>query len=99
MSTELVHVGFGNVLAMNRVLAMVTPLSAPIRRIIQESKTRNLTIDMTNGRKTKAVLFLDSGHIVLAAITPETIAGRLADVRNGTAGSAAHDDGDAESES
>ncbi len=91
MSTELVHIGFGNVLAMNRVLAVVTPTAAPIRRIIQESKGRNLAIDMTNGRKTKAVLFLDSGHVVLAALTPETIAGRLAELRNGNANGLDHD--------
>lgn len=77
MTTELIHVGFGNVLAINRVLAMASPNSAPTKRLVQEGKGKGMLIDMTNGRKTKAVLIMDSGHIVLAAIAPETIAGRL----------------------
>lgn len=77
MATELIHVGFGNVLAINRVLAMSSPNSAPTKRLVQEGKGKGMLIDMTNGRKTKAVLIMDSGHIVLAAIAPETIAGRL----------------------
>jgi hypothetical protein len=77
MDTELVHIGFGNILAMNRVIAMASPNSAPTKRTIQEGKNKGLLIDMTNGRRTKAVIFLDSGHIILAALAPETIAGRL----------------------
>jgi len=77
MTTELIHIGFGNVLAVNRVIAMSSPNSAPTKRLVQESKNTGTLIDMTNGRKTKAVLIMDSGHIVLAAIAPETIAGRL----------------------
>jgi hypothetical protein len=77
MNTELIHIGFGNVLAINRVLAMASPNSAPTKRLIQEGKSRGVLIDMTNGRRTKAVLIMDSGHIVLAAIAPETITGRL----------------------
>ena len=77
MVIELVHVGFGNVLAMNRVIAIVSPNSAPTKRAIQEGKSKGLLIDMTNGRRTKAVIFTDSGHIVLAALAPETITGRL----------------------
>lgn len=77
MSTELVHIGFHNILAMNRVIAVSPPNSAPIKRTIIEGKNRGALIDMTNGRKTKAVIFTDSGHIVLAALAPETIAGRL----------------------
>lgn len=77
MTTELVHVGFGNVLAVNRVIAIVAPNSAPTKRLIQEGKSKGITIDMTSGRRTKAVLIMDSGHIVLAAITPETISGRV----------------------
>jgi hypothetical protein len=77
MVTELVHLGFGNILAINRAIAMLSPKSEPIRRMIQEGKGKGLIIDMTNGRRTKAVLIMDSGHIVLAAITPETIAGRV----------------------
>ncbi len=77
MDVGLVHIGFGNILAMNRVVAMASPNSAPTKRTIQEGKNKGLLIDMTNGRRTKAVIFLDSGHIVLAALAPETITGRL----------------------
>jgi len=77
MVIELVHIGFGSVLAMNKVIAIVSPNSAPIKRIIQEGRNKGLLIDMTSGRRTKAVIFTDSGHVVLAALTPETIAGRL----------------------
>jgi len=72
-----VHVGFGNILAMNRVIAIVSPNSAPIKRTMQEGKSQGLLIDMTNGRRTKAVIITDSRHIILAALAPETIAGRL----------------------
>ena len=77
MSIDLVHIGFGNILAMNRVIAIALPNSAPTKRIIQEGKNKGLLIDMTSGRRTKAVIFTDSGHIVLAALAPETLAGRL----------------------
>jgi len=77
MVIELVHIGFGSVLAMNKVIAIASPNSAPIKRIIQEGRNKGLLIDMTSGRRTKAVIFTDSGHVVLAALTPETIAGRL----------------------
>ncbi len=68
MVIELIHVGFGNVLAMNKVIAIASPNSAPTKRAIQEGKNKGLLIDMTNGRRTKAVIFTDSGHIVLAAL-------------------------------
>ena len=77
MSTELIHVGFGNHLAVNHVIGIASPGSAPIKRLIQEGRTKGLTIDMTSGRRTKAVVFMNNGSIVLAAITPETIAGRV----------------------
>jgi len=77
MATELVHVGFSNVLVMNRVIAIASPNSAPTKRTIQEGRNKGLLIDMTNGRRTKAVIFTDSGHIILAALAPETISGRL----------------------
>jgi len=77
MSTELVHIGFGNIIAMNRVIAVISPNSAPTKRAIQEVRNKGQLIDMTSGRRTKAVIFTDSGHIVLAALAPETIAGRL----------------------
>jgi len=78
MTTELVHVGFGNILAMNKVLAIVSPGSAPIKRLVQAGKGKGLLLDLTSGRKTKAVIIMDSGHIVLVALNSETIANRLA---------------------
>jgi len=77
MGVELVHIGFNNILVMNRVVAIASPNSAPTKRTIQEGRNKGLLIDMTNGRKTKAVIITDSGHIILAALVPETIAGRL----------------------
>ena len=77
VNTELVHIGFGNILAINRVIAMASPNSAPTKRTIQEGRNKGQLIDMTNGRRTKVVIFIDSGHIILAALAPETIAGRL----------------------
>lgn len=77
MTLELIHIGFSNIVAMNRVIAISSPNSAPTKRTIQEGKSKGQLIDMTNGRKTKAVIFTDSGHIILAALAPETIAGRL----------------------
>ena len=77
MNIELVHIGFNNVIAMNRVIAIASPNSAPTKRTIQEGRNKGLLVDMTNGRRTKAVVITDSSHIILAALTPETIAGRL----------------------
>ena len=77
MVIELIHVGFGNILAMNRVVAIVSPNSAPTKRAIQEGRNKGLLVDMTSGRRTKAVIISDSGHIILAALSPETITSRL----------------------
>jgi extracellular matrix regulatory protein A len=77
MSIELIHIGFGNILAMNRAIAIASPNSAPTKRIIHDGRENGKLIDMTSGRRTKAVIFTDSGHIVLAALAPETIASRL----------------------
>ena len=84
MSTELVHIGFGNILAMNRVIAIASPNSAPTKRIIQEGRSKGLVIDMTNGRRTKSVIFTDSDHILLGALSPETISGRAQLTRGGS---------------
>ncbi len=81
MATELIHIGFGNILAVDRVIAIVSPGSAPTKRLVQEAKSKGLLIDMTNGRKAKAVLIMDDGHIAVAALSPETIANRLASSR------------------
>ena len=80
MSIELVHVGFSNIIVINRVIAIASPNSAPTKRTIQESRNDGKLIDMTNGRRTKAVIITDSGHIILSALTPETIAGRYRQV-------------------
>jgi regulator of extracellular matrix RemA (YlzA/DUF370 family) len=80
MSIELVHVGFSNIIAVNRVIAIASPNSAPTKRTIQEGRDKGLLIDMTNGRRTKAVIITDSGHVILSALTPETIAGRYRQV-------------------
>ncbi len=77
MSIELVHIGFSNIIVTNRVVAIASPNSAPTKRIIQDKRNDGVLIDMTNGRRTKAVIITDSGHVILAALTPETIAGRL----------------------
>lgn len=72
------HVGFGNIIAVNKVVAIAHPASAPMKRMVQEGKEDGLVVDLTSGRRTKAVIIMDSGHIVLAAIAPETISGRAA---------------------
>jgi regulator of extracellular matrix RemA (YlzA/DUF370 family) len=76
-STQLIHIGFGNFLAANHVVGIASPASAPVKRLVQEGRERSVTIDMTSGRRTKAVVFMDNGAILLAAITPETIEGRV----------------------
>ena len=84
MSIELVHIGFNNIIVMNRVIAIASPNSAPAKRTIHEGRDKGFLIDMTNGRRTKAVIFTDGGHIILAALAPETISGRLQASRGGS---------------
>ena len=74
---QLVNIGFGNVVSANKIVSIVSPEAAPIKRIIQEAKDTKVAIDATCGRRTRAVLIMDSGHIVLSAVQPETIATRL----------------------
>lgn len=74
---QLINVGFGNIVVASRIVAIVSPESAPIKRIIQDAKENESVIDATYGRKTRAVLVMDSGHIILSAVQPETIASRL----------------------
>ncbi|MDP2730909.1 MAG: DUF370 domain-containing protein [Dehalococcoidales bacterium] len=85
MDTELVHIGFTNIIAINRVIAIAAPNSAPTKRLIQEYKNNGLLIDLTNGRRTKAVVVTDSKHIILSALAPETIASRCRQVGAKTA--------------
>lgn len=76
---KLINIGFGNIVSASRVVAVVSPESAPIKRVIQEARDANILIDATYGRKTRAVIIADSGHIILSAVQPETVAGRLID--------------------
>ena len=73
---KLINVGFGNIVSSDRVVAIVSPDSAPIKRIVQESKDKGLLIDATCGRRTRAVIITDSDHVILSAIQTETSAGR-----------------------
>ena len=73
---KLINIGFGSLVAANRVLAVVAPDSAPIKRVIQESRDRAMLIDASYGRKTKAVILMDTDHVILSAMTPETLAQR-----------------------
>ena len=70
-------IGFGNIVSANRIIAIVSPESAPIKRIVQEAKDDGKAIDATYGRRTRAVIIMDSGHVVLSAVQPETVAGRV----------------------
>ena len=76
---KLINIGFGSMVAANRVLAIVAPDSAPIKRVIQESRDRGMLIDASYGRKTNAVILMDTDHVILSAITPETIHARWMD--------------------
>ncbi len=78
MQNRLINIGFRNIVSANRVVAIVSPESAPIKRIIQDAREGNVLIDATYGRRTRSVIVTDSGHVVLSAIQPETIAHRFA---------------------
>ena len=75
---KLINVGFGNLVSAARLIAIVGPESAPIKRMVQEARERGVLIDATYGRRTRAVLIMDNDHLVLSAIPPEAVAGRLA---------------------
>jgi extracellular matrix regulatory protein A len=83
MDIKLINIGFGNIVSANRVIAIVSPESAPIKRIIAEARERGQLIDATYGRRTRAVLIMDSGHVILSAIQPETVANRFMISKNG----------------
>jgi len=74
---KLINIGFGNIVSASRVVAIVSPESAPIKRIISEARDRGQLVDATYGRRTRAVMIMDSGHVVLSAIQPETVAHRF----------------------
>lgn len=86
---KLINIGFGNMVSAERLVAVVSPESAPIKRMVQEARERGVLIDATYGRRTKAVLVMDSDHIVLSALPPETVAGRLGGRENDGAEEAA----------
>ena len=79
MTGKLINIGYGNIVAADRIIAVVTPESAPIKRIIQDAKASGLLIDATCGRRTRGVVITDSRHVILSAVQPETVAGRLKD--------------------
>lgn len=74
---KLINIGFGNVISASRLITIVSPESAPIKRIIQDAKDKGMLIDATYGRRTRAVIIMDSDHVILSAVQPETVAGRL----------------------
>ena len=76
---RLINIGFGNMVSANRLIAIVSPESAPIKRIIQEARDKGVLIDATYGRRTRAVLITDGDHVILSAIQPETVANRIID--------------------
>lgn len=76
---QLINIGFGNLVSSERLLTVVSPESAPVKRLVQEAKERAMLIDASFGRKTRAVLVMDTDHVILSAITPEAIARRLGD--------------------
>ncbi|GAB6935861.1 MAG: DUF370 domain-containing protein [Bacillota bacterium] len=77
MGIRLVNIGFGNIVNANRIVSIVSPESAPIKRIIQEARDKGMLIDATYGRRTRAVIITDSEHVILSAVQPETVAQRL----------------------
>lgn len=77
MDIKLINIGFGNIVSGNRVIAIVSPESAPIKRIITDARDKGQLIDATYGRRTRAVIITDSNHVVLSAIQPETVANRF----------------------
>lgn len=83
MAIKLINIGFGNIVSASRIVAIVSPESAPIKRVISEARERGILIDATYGRRTRAVIFADSGHIILSAVQPETVKHRLQNKESG----------------
>lgn len=84
MDIKLINIGFGNIVSANRIIAIVSPESAPIKRIIQEAREKGMLVDATYGRRTRAVIITDSDHVILSAVQPETVAHRLSAKENAT---------------
>ena len=83
MDIKLINIGFGNIVSAHRVIAIVSPESAPIKRIITDARESHHLIDATYGRRTRAVIITDSGHVILSAIQPETVANRFISSKDG----------------
>ncbi|MCL6595454.1 MAG: DUF370 domain-containing protein [Firmicutes bacterium] len=98
MEIRLINIGFGNIVAANRIVAIVSPESAPIKRIISEARDRSTLIDATYGRRTRAVIVTDSDHVILSAVQPETVANRLASRVEAAAAAEAEDEEEEEAE-
>lgn len=79
---KLINIGFGNTVNSDRIIAIVSPEAAPVKRIVQLARDKNIAIDATCGRKTRSVIVMDSDHVVLSALQPETIATRSDDLQN-----------------
>ena len=77
MNVKMINIGFGNIVAANRIIAIISPESAPIKRIITEARDKGVLIDATYGRRTRAVIITDSSHVILSAIQPETVGNRF----------------------
>ncbi len=80
MAVKFVNVGFGNIVSTNRIISIIAPDSAPAKRLVQEARERSKLIDASHGRRTRAILVMDSAHVVLSALQAETIAGRVANM-------------------
>lgn len=94
MFLQLINIGFGNIASASRIVSIISPESAPIKRVIAEAKARGQLVDATYGRRTRAVLVMDSGHAILSAIQPETIAQRLMGGKEGRAKQDAYETND-----
>jgi regulator of extracellular matrix RemA (YlzA/DUF370 family) len=77
LDIKLINIGFGNIVSANRIISIVSPESAPIKRIISDARDRNMLVDATYGRRTRAVIIADSDHVILSAVQPETVAQRV----------------------
>ncbi len=91
---KLIHIGFGNIVNIEKIISIVSPDSAPVKRMVQRAKENGMAIDATQGRKTKAVLVMENSQIVLSALLPETIAGRAKTVTTNDSPSESDDEND-----
>jgi len=81
---KFIQIGYGSVVAAQKIVAIVSPESAPVKRIVQDARDRGMLIDATYGRRTRAVLIMESDHVILSAVQPETVAGRIPDTEEDT---------------